>query len=404
MKPLYTIALVALLCSCNNPSTKKEVEIYEKGTYGYDLNFLSQRDDLVILKGEDEASQIIVSPKYQGKVFTSTTEGCDGASIGWVNYDAFDVEELNEHINSYGGENRYWIGPEGGPYSIFFAPNKPQDFDHWHTPSAIDTEAWEIAKQSDRGVALTKEIAVTNYKGVELKVKVDRTITMLANSDIKQLLGVANSKAKSVAYATDHCITNINDFDWTEETGAVCSWLLDMYPVSESAITIVPYHEGAEAELGRVVTSNYFGEVPAERLKDKGGILLFKTDGKFRSKIGMNPKRTKAIAANYAPERKLLTIILYDVDREGVYLNQEWNPTCEPFNGDALNAYNDGILEDGTQMGPFLELESCSPAAFLAVGDSQQHRHNVFHFVGEESELSIITEKCLGYTLGEFNQ
>ena len=113
----------------------------------------------------------------------------------------------------------------------------------------------------------------------------------------------------------------------------------------------------------------------------------------------MNARRTKSIAGNYDPITKRLTIITFDADQEAVYLNQEWNPEKDPLTGDALNAYNDGPLEDGSIMGPFLELESCSPAAFLKPDESLSHRHNVYHFVGDEASLSPIAEKLLGVSL-----
>ena len=50
------------------------------------------------------------------------------------------------------------------------------------------------------------------------------------------------------------------------------------------------------------------------------------------------------------------------METDAAYLNQEWNLDGDPFIGDAVNAYNDGPLEDGSQMGPFYELESVSPA------------------------------------------
>ena len=66
-----------------------------------------------------------------------------------------------------------------------------------------------------------------------------------------------------------------------------------------------------------------------------------------------------------------------------------------------MNAYNDGPLADGGQMGPFYELESVSPAAFLAPGQSQTHRHAVFHFVGDEAGLDVICRKVLGVSIGK---
>jgi hypothetical protein len=129
------------------------------------------------------------------------------------------------------------------------------------------------------------------------------------------------------------------------------------------------------------------------------GVIYFKTDGKARGKLGMNAKRTLNIAGNYDPISKRLTVVTFDTDPKATYLNQEWNPDKDPLTGDALNAYNDGPLEDGSIMGPFLELESSSPAAFLQPGESLSHQHNVYHFVGEEADLSRIAKSLLGVEL-----
>ena len=63
----------------------------------------------MLLKGEDSDAQVIVSPKYQGKVFTSTATNLKGTSFGWVNYRAFSAP-VDQHMNAYGGENRFWLG------------------------------------------------------------------------------------------------------------------------------------------------------------------------------------------------------------------------------------------------------------------------------------------------------
>ena len=175
--------------------------------------------------------------------------------------------------------------------------------------------------------------------------------------------------------------------------------MLDMFIPSDSAVTVIPYHTENGDDLGRVVTSDYFGEIPADRLIDEHGVLYFKTDGKSRGKLGMNAKRTTNVAGNYDPISQRLTIVTFNANTEAIYLNQEWNPEKKPLVGDALNAYNDGPLEDGSIMGPFLELESSSPAAFLKPGESLSHKHNVYHFVGNEADLSPISEKLLGVSL-----
>jgi len=401
---ISAILILISLLSCGN-SKKKEgtmMETYEKGTFGYDLNFLSGRDSLIILKDNSGEAQVIVSPKYQAKVFTSTVNGLSGKSMGFIGYKTFDLATPDEHMNGFGGENRFWLGPEGGKFSVYFEKGKEQVYDNWHTPKPIDIETWDLVSASSDKVALKKYMEVKNYLGTQFKLDVDRSINLLNTENIKSLLGIdLDQNVKSVGYSTQNTITNKNDFEWTKQTGTICTWILDMFIPAPNAITIIPFNEGDEKELGKVATSDYFGEIPADRLAAKGNIIYFKTDGKHRGKLGLNAKRTKGIAGNYDPDSKRLTITTFDIEKDAIYLNGEWNPTKNPLIGDALNAYNDGPLEDGSIMGPFLEIESSSPAAFLKPDESQIHTHNVFHFVGEPEVLDPISIKLLGVSIGK---
>jgi len=374
---------------------------YEKGTFGYDLNYLNQKDsNLIVLSNDDGKSQIIVSAKYQAKVFTSAAAGLNGTSIGFVNYKFFDAGKTDEHMNGFGGENRFWLGPEGGKYSIFFKKDSEQVFDNWYTPKPIDIEPWNVVSVNKDNASFLKEMEVTNYLGNQLKLRVNRSVSIIKTDEIAFGLNVKiNPNVKVVAYTTNNKIENISDFEWTKETGTICIWMLDMFNPAPRAVTFIPFNEGDEKDLGKVVTSDYFGDVPANRLKIEGNMIFLKTDGKFRSKLGLNAKRTQAIAGNYDPDSKRLTITTFDVDKNAVYLNQEWSPNKDPLLGDAMNAYNDGPLDDGSIMGPFLELESVSPAAFLKPLHSLYHKHTVYHFTGEEAELSPITEKLFGISI-----
>jgi hypothetical protein len=396
---------IVLSCGKGNKE-EKSMEEYKKGTFGYDLQYLTRKDDgLIVLTGEEGKQQIIVSPKYQSKVFTSTATGLSGNSLGFINYKFFDAGVIDKHMNGYGGENRFWLGPEGGMYSVYFESGKEQIFDNWHTPKPIDIEPWDIVSSDRQNVVLKKEIQVENYLGTVMKLNVDRKIGLIETNEACRMLGLENNSGFDlVAYTTDNVITNLNDFEWTKETGTICIWVLDMFNPAPRAVTIVPFNEGGETELGKIVTSDYFGEIPADRLKMKGNNIFLKTDGLYRSKLGLNGKRTNGIAANYDPDSKRLTITTFEVDKDAVYLNQEWNPEKNPLIGDAMNAYNDGPLADGSMMGPFLELESVSPAAFLKPRDSLGHKHTVYHFIGEEADLSPITKKLLGVSIDEIHK
>lgn len=401
---ILTLLITAMgFNSCQNTAEQtQEVKniAHEKNTFGYDLNFLKSKDEqAVVLKSKSGEGQVIVSPKYQGKVFTSTANGLDGKSFGWINYGAFDAE-INPHMNAYGGENRLWLGPEGGKFSIFFKPGAEMEFENWITPPAIDTESWEILASNDKMVSMQKETTFLNYAGTELESKINREVRILENSEIERMLGINldKNKVKSVGFVTDNSLTNIGQKAWTKETGAPSLWILDMFNPSKSTTIVIPYNEEATT---KVATTDYFGEISQDRIQYDDGVLMFKADGKSRGKIGLAPERAKPVAGSYDAENNILTITTFDVNEDAIYLNQEWTTEKDPLKGDAVNAYNDGPLEDGSQMGPFYEIESVSPAAFLSPGETLEHQHNVFHFIGDKNELDQISRQVLGASLAE---
>lgn len=404
-KILYPFLLLTMITSaCSNSGSGKTSDSapdsLKAGNFNYDLQFLKQQDDsLIVLSDDAGKAQIIVSPKYQAKVFTSTATGLNGKSFGWVNYKAFSAKP-DAHMNAYGGENRLWLGPEGGKYSLFFKPDSQMVFANWKTPAAFDTESWNVLHKSGQSVTMQKDMQLTNYKGTDLDLSVTRSIHILTNNEIAQKLRIdLDSSVKAVGYQTENILTNKGKYTWNEATGMPCIWMLDMFNPSPSTVIVVPYKDLSGTVFNKVVTSDYFGQIPPDRLKHTDDHLFLKADGKSRGKLGVSPEYAKDRAGSYDAEHKVLTIILFDVDSSAKYLNQEWNTTKPTFAGDAVNAYNDGPLADGSQMGPFYEMESVSPAAFLKPGESLSHRHAVFHFTGSEKELDGLSQKLLGVSL-----
>jgi len=87
----------------------------------------------------------------------------------------------------------------------------------------------------------------------------------------------------------------------------------------------------------------------------------------------------------------------------GDYVNSKWETQKEPFRGDAVNAYNDGPLTSGGQLGPFYELESSSPAKELKPCETQTHRCITLHLEGDEAALNEVAMKMLGVSLMEIS-
>ena len=109
-----TLAIMLFpLSSCVRPSCPE-------GSYGFDKQFLvSSHIETVELSDGDKACVLVV-PAYQGRVMTSSACGMDGDSYGWINYDLIAAGEQREACNPVGGEERFWLGPEGGPFSYYF--------------------------------------------------------------------------------------------------------------------------------------------------------------------------------------------------------------------------------------------------------------------------------------------
>lgn len=397
------IGLMYTACNYNRstPPDRLKEGYMNTTSFGFDRRFLQQNDNSLVQLQLGDAS-ILVSPRYQGKVFTSTASGDEGKSFGWINYKAFSTP-LDAHINAYGGENRFWLGPEGGQFSLFFNPGDSMKFDNWKTPAPFDTETWQQVKKSDRSVTMRKDMRLTNYVGQLLSIRAERTVVMQSNEDVEKTLAIAlNDSIRYVGYSTRNSIKNTGEFAWNDSTGMPCIWILDMFNPSPSAIIVIPV-KLAPHKNTRVLTTDYFGEIGRSRLKISDSVIFFKADGKKRSKMGVLPPFAKPVAGSYDPLNRLLTITYFSVDSSARYLNQVWNTDNPVYSGDAVNAYNDGPLGDGTQLGPFYELESVSPAAFLSPGESLLHRHDVYHFNGSEKYLDSIAIKILGVNLRTIN-
>jgi hypothetical protein len=373
-------------------------------TFSQDVDFLKKHTQTIILSDKAGDAQAAVVPAYQGRVMTSTAGGAKGLSFGWINRELILSGEKRQHINAYGGEERFWVGPEGGQFSIYFPKGAPFDFEHWQTPSIIDTEPFEAVSQTNDQAVFRKKATLANWTGTKFDIQIGRTIRLLNTKEAAEKLGADIDKSvKIVAYETESKIINTGTQPWKKETGLLSIWILSMFSPSPETTVVIPFNAGDEAVLGSKVNDEYFGKVPADRLVVKDDVLFYKGDGKQRGKIGLSAKRAKPIFGSYDATNNVLTIVQYTKPRGATnYVNSMWKMQEDPYNGDVVNSYNDGPLEGGQkQLGPFYELETSSPALELGPNESGLHIHRVFHLVGPEDKLGKIAQATLGVKLEE---
>jgi hypothetical protein len=307
------------------------------------------------------------------------------------------------HMTVVGGEDRFWLGPEGGQYALYFAPGTAFDTEHWQVPEAIDWGGWPVGTRTATEVTFRQPMSLTNYAGFTFDVRVDRTVRLLSRADVTRHLGRDPGGVDYVAYETDNVITNTGRAPWRPESGLVSIWILGMLRPGPRTTVVVPYRPGPESELGPVVNDAYFGTQPPERLRVGKTAVFFRGDGTHRGKIGMARPRVHNVAGSYDPDRRLLTIVQFTVpDAPNGYVNSMWARQAEPYRGDVINSYNDGPLGPGQPpLGPFYEIESSSPAAALAPGGSMRHVHRTVHLQGSGAALDAVARAVLGVSLDE---
>src|SRR3954463_12218973 len=213
--------------------------------FGADLAFLREHTNIVLLTDAAGAAQVAVAPAYQGRVMTSTNGGPDAPSFGWIGRTAIQSGERQPHMNVFGGEDRFWLGPEGGQYALYFKRGDPFDLEHWQTPEPFDWGPWDIASQSATQVSFRKQMALVNYSGTSLDVAVERSVRLLTPAEIASHLGSAvGGEVRVVAFESSNTVTNTGSAPWLPESGLVSIWILGQFTPSPPPTISIPLSPG----------------------------------------------------------------------------------------------------------------------------------------------------------------
>lgn len=403
---IYTLALAAVAFSCNNQPAKNDnstarvdLASFAKGSYGYDAAFIKQHTGKVLELSAGQ-SKVLLSADYQGRVMTSSAQGDSGTSFGWLNYDLIGSGKKVEHFNAFGGEERFWLGPEGGQYSLYFKKGDSFNVAHWQVPALVDTDVYEVASSDNSQATFNKDATITNYSGTNFTLNITRKIQLLDKAGLEDKLHTTiPAGVNYVAFETDNQLKNTGGNGWKKESGLLSIWLLGQFTPTDETKVIIPFSGDKDAR--NYITDNYFGKIPADRLLVKDSVLYFRCDGKSRGKLGLSPVVAKPIAGSFDFKKNVLTILIPQVDKTGDYVNSKWEIQKQPYKGDVINSYNDGPMADGKQLGPFYEIESSSSAKELKPGEVQQYKQTTCHFQGDYAVLKALAQQLLGVDLDD---
>jgi hypothetical protein len=371
-------------------------------TFQDDVDFLKRYTEVDILS-MNESCHIIVSPRLQGRVLTSTFNGLDGTGLGWINYELLKSGAVLSHCNAYGGEDRFWMGPEAGQFGLNFTPGTPFDLEHAYVPDPFDKEPFEVIKKDKASITFQKETRVQNYSGSKFHINLNRNIRFLNLDNIFPDLKLNQYRVKGVGFESINRVKNSGNQSWTSQTGLISIWILGMFPASDQSRVVIPLNKVINSNQKRAINDSYFGKISTHRLKVSDSVVIFKADGKLRSKIGVAPAYAQPIFGVWDASRKIITIIKYSLPKPlKLYVNSMWEIQEKPFEGDVINSYNDGP-DDGIESNSstFFELETSSPALDLNPGESWEHIHQTIHLSGDGEALDRIFKNIFDISISQ---
>ena len=387
LKCFLCIVFFIAFSACNNS------DVYPISTFGEDLEVINSVTSPVILK--DGERQIVVSSKFQGRIFTSTSQGLGGTSYGWFNKNILLSDSVFVNRSKIGGEGRIWFGPDQGPNTIFFKINEKTGEKLHAAPKDLDTLPFNILAQSSESVTLGSRLQIKNLQGFHFNIEVERKIELLKENYVSNFLSNSfSNKLSYVAYKTDTKMTNIGKENWSKESGLISLWDLGCYHPTPKTTVIIPLKGNPEN------ATVYFTEIDSTRIVIRDNFLFYKADANYLNKIGTLPENTLPYFGSYSPELNSLTIVKFSfnsLDKE--YVNAHPVHVKNQYTGDVINVFNDGKWGEVGPFGPFYELETSSPAKELKVGESLSHFQEVYHFNASKKELNKITEQILGISL-----
>ncbi|MBR4598087.1 MAG: hypothetical protein IKO42_06815, partial [Opitutales bacterium] len=353
MKKFFALSLLAGAAALSSSCGLIEESISENAganawQFGLDLAFLERYADCVVL-GEGE-SFVAISPKLQARVMTSTLDGEEGYSMGWINRGLIASNSPESHMNLYGGEDRFWMGPEGTEHSLFFEKDALFVPDNWKIPPEISSQPWKMKSANRLQAVFEKEISITNARGEKFDMRASREISFISKENAQNILKVEIPESvKMVAFQSANKITNIGAAAWGEKTGYLNLAVVSTFHANKTTFAFIPFNQGDPKNLGTIITDLYNESPIGERLSVAQDFVRMRLDGSKLGEIFMNPKRSRGVMGFYDSERNLLTIITYvPPSAPKKYLVPYWRRTNDLLGGDALSLFNNGPANHDT--------------------------------------------------------
>lgn len=364
-------------------------------TFADDAGFLAEHADSIVLQAAG-AGPLAVSPRLSGRVMTSAFAP-DEPGFGLVHRPAIDGSDPDRSFANYGGEDRLWIAPEGGPWALFFDPGAAQELPNWRVPAAMDGAPRTVVRREATAIEFRDSAVLANVKGARFDLSIERRIEALPRADVARLLAVQvlPDTLRVVAFRSVNTLRNaartLPHFE-----GMIAPWVLGQFKPSPLTRVLFPFRGEPSA-----ITPDYYGRVPAERLTlgkgadGAGGLATFTADSQLRAKIGVSASGATGWIGAFDPERGVLTLVHHTLPAPSDFVPDcRWlDPNLRAMRGDVATSYNH------FQEPRFFELESIGRSLPVALESRVTHVHATIHLGGDRAGLAAIARTVLNAEL-----
>jgi hypothetical protein len=357
----------------------------------------------IVLNAQRSPASVLLAPELVGRVMCSTFDRNGGLANAWINKTAIQLGKVDPVFNNFGGEERFWLAPEGGPFGLEFG-KKESKFENYCVQPGMSTIAYKVSAQDDKSAVMEADLCLENHNGTQFELRVQRRISLVESCPYTQAAGGIIELA---GFQSENTVLNIGTKAWTKAGGTISMWCLGQLLEHPHLSIIVPVRPGWGAESSPPTVDEYFkdfcidGKFPSNRRANFDSFVLLKADGAVRGKVGIKRERAAGRLGSYDPDANCLTIVDHDFYPELEYPTGFWKDYENAFDGDALSVYIDGPEYPGGRLGVSYELETLSPALFLRPQEEFSYRNRTFHLRGNPQDLEVISQRFLGPSLSQ---
>jgi hypothetical protein len=331
------------------------------------LTYLAQKTAVVELY-DQWGGRIAVCPEWNGKIFTSTCEGLDGNSFGYLNVQAIDTE----CVESFGGES---FGGE----------------DQWTLSPLIFSFAVESIKENK--AVLQRTLHMNDANGVPSEFHLTRSISLLSRKRIGELFGDAVTAALEKEDVSVIGFRSKNVVQ-SQEKSCIVSRQRGMFNACPHTFVIVstpPENFLPESlQIESQIDIDYLGGSPHGRIRHLPQAYLVRADGHGRCQVSLPYATAPPIFGALELRFGTLTLWTFDVPEEH-------------GEDDLIRIYNHGRpLVREMNWATHYELNCYSAARVLLPDSSLTYCQCTLHLNADNDTLGELVQEIFDVTLDNF--